>query len=75
MRHLLAVQPGHLDGTVQLATALMEQGGMETEARQLYLQALTVDPLNTKTLRHLGINLFMYYCVNNIGVTVSNFTL
>ena len=59
MRHLLAVQPGHLDGTVQLATALMEQGGMETEARQLFLEALAVDPLNTKTLRHLGISLSM----------------
>ena len=54
MRHLLAVSPHHLDATVQLATSLMELGGNEEEARELYLSALAMDPHHAKALRHLG---------------------
>lgn len=54
MRRLLIVAPSHLDGQVQLATSLMEMGGNEEEAKQLYLRALAVDPHHTKALRHLG---------------------
>lgn len=54
MRHLLSVSPDHLDGMVQLATSLMEMGGNEAEAKELFLRALAVDPQHIKALRHLG---------------------
>ena len=54
MRHLLSVSPDHLDGMVQLATSLMEMGGNEAEAKELFLRALAVDPHHIKALRHLG---------------------
>ena len=61
MRRLLAVFPDHLDGTVQLATALMELGDDTGEAKSLFLSALRRDPHHLQALRHLGMcNTYVY---------------
>ena len=61
MRRLLAVFPDHLDGTVQLATALMELGDNTREAKSLFLSALRRDPHHLQALRHLGsCNMYFY---------------